>query len=1427
MGGVDISWFLKLVLVDVKVSDQNNGELLSIKRLTTGSVNVNSESHSIDLSSIRIEKANFKLAYDKRNKELNLQFLIDYFSSKDSITMEPGLPWTISCKKLTIKESRFRYVDERYMNNSRGMDYSDLDISGIELSANNINVQGDSIAAHILQLSAFEKCGLNLKSFSTNALVTPAGIFADSLKIITEHSNLALNLELLYNDWSNFNDFVDSVVLKAGFAKSSLNMRDLVCFASELQGMEETIFISGKLKGSVASFSGKDMFLKWGSRSSFAGNIRMTGLPDIEETFIHLKINELVTDAGDLHSLTLPGEKEPGRLVLPDEIQRLGTIRINGKFTGFYNDFVSNATFTTDAGTVSTDILLTNNKLGKIIEYNGKLFSSGFDIGKVFNLKELGTVDLDASINGRGLTAANADFEMKGVADRFMLNGNELNQLSIDGSLKEQRFKGIIKLRDELASLDFNGIVDLSDSLPAFNFEADLTNAMLSQLKLWDRDSSSRISTHMDLDFTGNKLDNLLGTLRFNNTLYSEKERSVFMKDFLLNTRLQAGNSKRMSLNSDYLDAVFSGQYTFDDLTEYMTLVFTDYLPALALVKPSLPRLEKGSFDYTIQLKNTGPITEIFVPGLEIDPNTVISGGFNPSTGLVNVNGRSPSIQLNGFTFDDWSLQAESANGKLDVLMSCKDLVLLSDDDTETSDAHLQQFRIKSSAQNDTVRFKVNWNDLDTADINKAEFGGLMSFGSYPALSVSLDAADLIINDTVWRIIPGNQIVFDSAAIDVRDLKIGSEYQSIAINGRITDDPLDQLMVLFNNFNISQLDVYSQSWGIDFDGFLNGSLAISDVFHIPLIKASLLVKKLGFNHESLGDAEINSSWDNTRQAILLDTRIAYQGNAGVHYPLLATGAIYPGGKDENFDIDVKINNIKIKVLQPFFKGLFSRMKGFGSGEVAVSGAFSNPVLTGKVNLMRSEMLIDYLRTTYSFTGDFNFSKDLMWFSDINLADSLGNTGTTSGRIKHHAFSDWNLDINVISNNLSVLNTTFNPNEMYYGKARANGKMLLTGPINDLKLTVQAKSVKGTDVFIPINTDVTLSENDYIFYVNNDNQADQTIIIPPEPSNLSLNLALDVTKDANLELILPYRMGNIKVKGDGAVTMGIDSRGNYSMHGQYVMDKGSFLFNLQDIFSRNFEIRKGSTITFNGSPYDADINLQAVYKIKTNLSGLSSVPLELASTRIPVDCIISLTNSLYNPDIHFSIAMPDADAETQRLVFGAIDTANSVSMNQQMISLLLLNSFTSAGETSSIAASGLGFSSFGILSNQLNNWLSQISKDFDIGVNYRPGDQISAQEVELALSTQFFNDRVIVDGTFGMSNSNTITNSQNSNQWIGDVNVEVKITEDGRFRVKAFNRTNTSIDLYTGQSPYTQGVGILYRKDFDNLRDLFRRQKPVL
>ena len=233
----------------------------------------------------------------------------------------------------------------------------------------------------------------------------------------------------------------------------------------------------------------------------------------------------------------------------------------------------------------------------------------------------------------------------------------------------------------------------------------------------------------------------------------------------------------------------------------------------------------------------------------------------------------------------------------------------------------------------------------------------------------------------------------------------------------------------------------------------------------------------------------------------------------------------------------------------------------------------------------------------------------------------------------------------------------------------------------------------------------------------------------------------------------------------------------------------------------------------GDPYNAQINLKAVYKVKTKLGQFA--PEQDSATRVPVDCVISLSNRLLNPEIKFTVEFPDLKDDTKQFIYARLDTNDQAMMSQQMISLLVLNSFTDPSGTSG----SVGFNTFSLLTNQLNNWLSGISNEFDIGINYRPGDELTAQEVEVALSTQLFDDRVSVDGNVGMRENEK---TQKTNDLVGEVTVEVKITKDGRFRAKAFNKSNNNY-LYKNYAPYTQGVGVFYTQEFNRLRDLFKKK----
>jgi len=671
-----------------------------------------------------------------------------------------------------------------------------------------------------------------------------------------------------------------------------------------------------------------------------------------------------------------------------------------------------------------------------------------------------------------------------------------------------------------------------------------------------------------------------------------------------------------------------------------------------------------------------------------------------------------------------------------------------------------------------------------------------------------------MIQDSLWIINQENYIVADTNFYHINELGFSNNKQGVWIDGKISENLTDTLLLGFQRFDLSNFDMFMKSMGIDPDGMINGNLKIIDFYNSPSFLSDIEISDFYFNKEKLGEAVLKTTWNPSDKAFNILGEIIYTGNVGKSKTFEMTGIYFPESIDENFDIDIKLNNYKLKTVEPFIRSFGSNIKGLASGNLKLKGTKEKPDLTGEINLMRSQITIDYINVKYFLADKIYFDQNLIHFDDVTIYDSLNNRVTCSGNIKHNYLNDFNLDLNFDANNIVGLNTTRAQNEVFYGNAMTSGNFRIHGPLDNIIMDISINSEKGTDIKIPVSYSVDVTENDYIIFKteakkDTSTQKDYDLDIKGVAANIDLN----VNNDADIQLYLPYQMGNIRARGDGDIKMEITPTGKFTMDGEYVISKGYLFLTLQNIINRNFDIRRGGKVSWTGDPYNAIIDVKAVYKIKTTLGEYG--PEEDSATRVPVDCVIGLSNNLYDPEIRFSIEFPDLKDDQKQYIYARLDTNDQAIMSQQMISLLVLNSFSSSTGNSG----SLSFNTFSLLTNQLNSWLSQISNDFDIGVNYRPGDEISSQEVEVALSTQLFDERVLIDGNVGVRGSE---NAQKTNDLVGEVNVEVKITRDGRFRAKAFNKSNNNY-LYRNYSPYTQGVGVFYTQDFYRFGDLFRKK----
>jgi hypothetical protein len=654
----------------------------------------------------------------------------------------------------------------------------------------------------------------------------------------------------------------------------------------------------------------------------------------------------------------------------------------------------------------------------------------------------------------------------------------------------------------------------------------------------------------------------------------------------------------------------------------------------------------------------------------------------------------------------------------------------------------------------------------------------------------------------------------------------------LSVEGKFPSITGDTLLLDFRNWKLSNLDILTQLLNFEVDGIVNGEIEVSMVNNNPALVSDLRINGLALNKELLGDAHLLNTWDNTNNSIFLKSHVVRQGESGRGEVLKVSGYYYPFRDEDAIDLHVSFNRFKLHAIEPFVEDFITEIEGIASGDFKFTGSLDKPVIIGELITKRTAMKINYLNTKYSFSNNVYFERDRINFDELVLYDSEGNSANIDGFLNHTYFKKSRFDVQIITNQFLFFNTTRKMNDLYYGRAIARGNINLSGSPRDIRLNMDVATQNGTDVSIPLDYSVETSDKDYIVFVEPEIDSsefemfelEKTVTAPDDKSSYDIKLRMEMTPRAKITIHLPSDMGRIESQGSGIIRMNTNSKGDFGLIGDYTVEGGLFHFSLANLVSKRFELIRGGTISWTGDPYDATVNIKGMYRVRTNLSSLGLVIDSTADfkNKTWVECYVILRNQLLNPDIEFDIQFPDLNPDLQRLVYSQLDTTNQAMVNEQMISLLVLGSFS----YSNASNVNLGTAYYTVLANQLSSMLSKISEDFDIGVHYRPGDNVSQEEFEVALSTAFFDDRLLVEGQFGMTYDR---NTNDASNLVGDVDVGYKITEDGRWILKVFNHSNVNswynYSNFEKVSPYTQGVGVAFRKEFTHINDLFKRTRP--
>ena len=1406
------------------VLDENDDTLFNAEMLFMDirSFRLNQEKQFFSLNDISVSGASFTLSREQGSTDYNYQFLADRLGSGDTTavadTVQTISDWEVSLNELDLENVRFRYIDRNIEPTPLGMDYANLDIFVNVLDISDLSLYNDTFEFVMNDLAARDRCGFVLDHMQGDFRLSPKVLKADSLIIRTPRSDIDLDLLFEYNGWPSYIYFLDEVNMQSMIRMSEVNLKDIGYYAPDLLVMDNELRIGGNVNGTVSNLKVSDFRFAFGRNTHFRGDVKLFGLPDIAETFIHTNVDELVVNKYDLRKFTIPAE--PGYIAVPGELDVFGQMRIIGKFTGFINDFVSTAEFRTELGTIHTDVSLKqDDQLGDVV-YNGSVHATGFNIGEFLNLNDyLGMTDLNVVVNGSGLTGSTVQMNMNGTVDNFEFLDNSFRRLNIEADIADRRFNGHLDVRDKLIKMVFDGMLDFSQDIPILDFIANIDSADLYRLNLLDRDTLSMLSAILNCNFLGLKLDDIEGRIMIDSLLYTEGDNLWTMDHLTFISIKDVGYQNRAMLTSDIIDASINGEFTYRELPYAINSKIVSEIPAWSFMPEPDFEIRPQKLEVDVTIKKTEDLTNIFLPGLFVRPESHLRGTFSSDRSLIDIHAEVPYVNYVGIQSDSIRMNLKSEGKKISFNMDTEGILLKEGTFEDTLELGFEDFSLSTTIFNDSLKFQLGWDNHEIVYKNKADVKGYFTYLDSTRSELRFTHSDIVINDTLWTIDSDNHVTFSPGNYVFNNVSFSGSNQKLALEGKVSKSPQDTLLVEFNNWRISNFDIIFRNYNFDLNGRVNGSLGLNDLYGSPNFFSRIGITNLEMNDILIGDANIYSTWNDHNESIDILSEIIFHGNVGDSRVVALTGSYFPEKTEDNLDFELYLQNYRLETLERFVADYISDLSGIASGNFRISGSTTAPSLHGKLKLMRTQCRIDYLNTKYSLAHTIDFNPGEIDFKDLIIYDSVGNQAVATGHITHRNLSDINFDINLLPTDFICLQTDRYQNNTFYGMGIASGKIRFYGPMDDFHIDADVITSKGTNITIPLNNTITVTDNDFVVFRKEDtlNKKDYIEDYSVNLKGLYLDFHIEVTNAADVMIFLPSDMGNISSKGFGDIRFTINPRGDFQIFGDYNFLRGTFFFTLQNLINRRFEILQGGKISFTGNPYNSDLSLKALYRLKTSLNGLgTSISPEYAGQRINVNAYLGLRGKLANPDIRFSIGFPNVRSEIKQTIYAVLDTNDRALMNTQMLSLLMMNSFSYASGSANLPVSSLN-----IISSQLSNWLSQISNDVDIGINYNAGDEINQDELEVALSTQFFDNRLIVDGNVGV-----ITNDKSQQQAsniVGDVNIEYKLRPDGRVRLKAFNRSNNinTIDYY---SPYTQGVGIFYTKEFDRFGDVFRRTR---
>ncbi len=1405
---------------------------------------------------LSLNKFNFTAdTFDLRNNVININSVVidhPFFSQYDYDgrrpprtttsppqidTSDAGLKWNADGWKVLIQKIQIsdggvaieKHTDRPVLTDR--FDDKHIVLSKLNGIFKNFSFIQDTLHANV-QISALDRSGFIIKKLAADFKFTPTLMEFKNFDLVTNKSHLKNYYSMRYNNFNDdMQDFVHSVKLEGNFENSELNSDDLAFFAPEASSWNEIFSLNGNAKGTIDNLLAKKMIIKAGPGNYLDGDISMRGLPNIDETFIDFRSRELRTNYTELARL-IPALKD----IDNPKLSALGNVNFTGSYTGFIRDFVTYGTLSTDIGTLQTDLHMQFAPGEKSI-YSGKISTNNFQLGRFINSSQIGAIAFRGNIKGKGFNAKDVDINIDGNISKVAFNGYTYTNIITHGNFRKKLFSGNASINDPNVRIDtLEGSINFSKTDPEFNLNADVSKLNLKNLG-FTNDSIS-ITGKFKLDFTGNNIDNFLGSAKLYNAILLDEEQHLSFDSLEINSSINNGK-KYLTLQTNELEATLNGNFKILELPDAFQLFLNKYYPSY-INKPTR-KIENQDFTFLIKTNSISDYIALIngkISGLD---NSVIIGNINVAENILNVQVDVPQFTYSNIGFNNIHF---TGRGTLDTLTFKGDI-----DDVVINDSlHAPATKIDIVATNDISDVRINTSankTLNAADlsvrIETKKNGFVLNF----------NPSTFTINEKKWTIAAGGELELNRNMLMASNIKFDHDGQEIYLSTQPSSTgSSNDVVVRLKKLEIGDFaPLFIKTPKVN--GLMSGNIRVNDPFGKLAIEFDTRTDNFHFEDDSVGVLSATGEYlagpgSISVQAISDNKLYNFSGDFR-YMPKDSTGNQLNGA--------IVLNNSGIHILEKYLGNIFSNINGRATGKLNISGTPSDTKLTGKVRLDSTSMTVDYTQCRYIMEDNtvITFNPDEIDFGTIKIRDTLNNTATVSGKLYHSFFDNFFFnELHLKTDNIGnapakflLLNTTARDNNQFYGTLIGEAELSLNGFVTDMKMNIRGEPTDSSHIYLPTGETAETGSLDYIEFTKfgREMKADLSSRVN---SNIKVDMEITANPYAKIDVILDETNGDvIKAQGSGKLNITAGTRDPLTIRGRYDVEEGEYTFNFQTFLKTPFTLQQGY-IEWQGDPYLANLNIDAIYRAQQ--VDLSNIPQTGSiSTKGDVDIIFKLRGTLRDPSPQFEFQFPfDNPLKSDPVAIEYLKTyqADQNELNRQVTSLLLFNTFMSGSQgllssnnTGNFVTRSVGQLLSSTLSSSLNNWLQQLLNTNSVNLytnvntsdfNFQKG--VATKEIQnvgnFGLRTSFLKNRLLVK--FGGNVDYRLAASTNSNAnflFTPDVSFEYLISPDGRLRVIGFNRSDAEIGDIQGITRRNRtGVQLSYRKEFNTFTEFFLNEK---